>query len=118
MSAENVVQIVGNLAEDPELRFTPDGAAVANLRVGVNQRFFNRESNQWESRLDGFFTIVVWRTQAEQVADCTKKGDRVQVSGRLRNRSFEDRDGVTRYKTEIHAEEVGLSLRFPSDGED
>lgn len=112
MAIENVITIVGNLADDPELRYTPSGVAVANVRVAVNQRFFNRETNQFDERLDGFFTCNVWRDMAENVADSLKKGMRVVVCGRLRSRSYEDRDGNTRWVTEIEADEVSPSLRF------
>ncbi len=112
MANDNVITIVGNLADEPELRFTPNGVAVTNIRVAVNQRFFNRESNQWDERLDGFFTVNVWRDYAENVADSLHKGNRVMVTGRLRSRSYEDRDGQTRWVTEIEADEVCPSLRW------
>lgn len=109
---ENMITIVGNLADDPELRYTPNGVAVANVRVAVNQRFFNRETNQWDERLDGFFTVNVWRDYAENVAESLKKGARVVVTGRLRSRSYDDREGQTRWVTEIEADEVCPSLKW------
>ena len=112
MATDNVITIVGNLADDPELRYTPNGVAVANCRVAVNQRFFNRESNSWDERLDGFFTVNVWRDHAENVAESLTKGTRVMVTGRLRSRSYEDREGQTRWVTEIEADEVCPSLRW------
>jgi single-strand DNA-binding protein len=112
VAIENVITIVGNLADDPELRYTPSGVAVANVRVAVNQRFYNRETNQFDERLDGFFTCNVWREMAENVADSLKKGARVVVCGRLRSRSYEDREGNTRWVTEIEADEICPSLRF------
>jgi single-strand DNA-binding protein len=112
VATDNVITIVGNLADDPELRYTPAGAAVANIRVAVNQRFFNKETNQWDDRLDGFFTVNVWRDYAENVADSLHRGTRVMVTGRLRSRSYEDKDGQTRWVTEIEADEVCPSLKW------
>ncbi|MDQ3538400.1 MAG: single-stranded DNA-binding protein [Actinomycetota bacterium] len=112
MATDNVITIVGNLTDDPELRYTPAGAAVANLRVAVNQRFFNKETNQWDDRLDGFFTVNVWRDYAENVADSLHRGTRVLVTGRLRSRSYEDKEGQTRWVTEIEADEICPSLKW------
>ncbi|MGI8574522.1 MAG: single-stranded DNA-binding protein [Egibacteraceae bacterium] len=112
MANDNIITIVGNLADDPELRYTPNGVAVCNTRVAVNQRFFNKETNGWDERLDGFFTCNVWRDMAENVAESLSKGTRVLVTGRLRSRSYEDRDGNTRWVTEIEADEVCPSLRW------
>ena len=112
MANENIITIVGNLADDPELRYTPNGAAVANMRVAVNRRRFNRETNAWDEELDGFFTVNVWRDYAENVAESLRRGNRVLVTGRLRSRSYEDKDGQTKWITEIEAEEVCPSLRW------
>jgi single-strand DNA-binding protein len=112
MANDNVVTIVGNLADDPELRYTQNGLAVASVRVAVNQRFFNKETNGWDERLDGFFSCNVWRDYAENVAESLKRGDRVLVTGRLRSRSYEDKDGVTKWVTEIEADEICPTLRF------
>jgi single-strand DNA-binding protein len=112
LATENIVTVVGNLADDPELRYTPAGVAVANVRVAVNQRFFNKDTNAWDERLDGFFTCNVWRDHAENVAESLKKGTRVLVTGRLRSRSYEDKDGQTRWVTEIEADEICPSLRW------
>jgi single-strand DNA-binding protein len=112
MANENVITIVGNLADDPELRYTPNGVAVANVRVAVNQRFFNKETNAWDERLDGFFTCNVWRDHAENIAESLHRGTRVMVTGRLRSRSYEDKDGQTRWVTEIEADEICPSLRW------
>lgn len=112
MATENVITIIGNLADDPELRYTPTGTAVANVRVAVNRRFRNRESGEWDERLDGFFRCNVWREQAENVANSLSKGARVLVTGRLTSRSFEDKEGQTRWVTEIEADEVCPSLRW------
>lgn len=112
MATDNQITIVGNLADDPDLRFTPSGIAVTDLRVAVNRRRRNRETNEWEDLLDGFFTVNVWRDMAENVAESLKKGDRVLVTGRLTSRSYEDREGNTRWVTEILADEVCPSLRW------
>jgi single-strand DNA-binding protein len=112
MATENVITIVGNLADDPELRYTPNGVAVTTLRVAVNQRFFNKETNGWDERLDGFFSVNVWRDYAENVAESLKRGARVLVTGRLRSRSYEDKEGQTRWVTEIEADEVCPSLKW------
>jgi single-strand DNA-binding protein len=109
---DNVVTIVGNLADDPELRYTQAGVAVANVRVAVNQRFFNKDTNAWDERLDGFFTCNVWREYAENVAESLHRGDRVLVTGRLRSRSYEDKEGVTKWITEVEADEICPTLRF------
>lgn len=110
--ADNVITIVGNLTDDPELRYTPNGVAVANMRVAVNRRFRNQQSNEWEDRLDGFFTVNVWRDLAENVAESLHRGDRVLVQGRLQSRSYENKEGETRWVTEIEADEVCPSLRW------
>jgi single-strand DNA-binding protein len=109
---DNVITIVGNLTDDPELRYTTGGVPVANVRVAVNQRFFNRDKNDWDDRLDGYFTVNVWRDQAENVANSLHRGDRVLVAGRLRSRSYETKDGDTRWVTEIEADEIAPSLRW------
>ncbi len=112
MATDNVITIVGNLTDDPELRFTPQGAAVANFSVAVNQRFFNKETNAWDERLDGFFRVNIWRDYAENVAESLTRGARVLVTGRLRSRSYEDKEGQTRWVTEIEADEVCPTLRW------
>lgn len=106
------ITIAGNLADDPELRFTPNGTAVANLRVAVNDSYYDRQKGEWKEVLRGFFTVNVWRDQAESVAQYLKKGHRVIVRGILRNRSYETQDGQTRWVTEIEADEIGKSLLF------
>jgi single-strand DNA-binding protein len=112
VATDNQVVLVGNLADDPELRFTRNGVPVTNVRVAVNQRFFNRETEQWDDRLDGFFTANVWRDQAQNVADSLAKGTRVLVTGRVRTRSYETQNGETRWVTEVEADEVCPSLRW------
>ncbi|MEW2393126.1 single-stranded DNA-binding protein [Streptomyces venezuelae] len=113
MSGETVITVVGNLVDDVELRFTPAGAAVAKFRVASTPRRFNRDANAWEDDKDGslFLTCSVWRQQAEHAAETLSKGMRVIVQGRLKQRSFEDREGVKRTVYELDVEEVGPSLR-------
>ncbi len=110
--ADNVITIVGNLTDDPELRFTPNGVAVANVRVAVNRRIRNAQTNDWEDKLDGYFTVNVWRDHAENVAESLHRGNRVLVTGRLISRSYQDKDGQTRWVTEIEADEICPSLRW------
>ena len=112
MATENIITIVGNLTDDPDLRYTPAGAAVANLSVAVNRRFFNKETNAWDEKLDGFFRVNIWRDYAENVAESLKRGARVLVTGRLISRSYEDKEGQTKWITEIEADEVCPSLRW------
>ena len=112
MATENQITIVGNLADDPELRYTPSGTPVTNIRVAVNRRRRDPQTNEWTDELDGFFTCNVWRDQAENVAESLTKGSRVLVTGRLRSRSYEDNQGQTRWVTEIEADEVCPSLRW------
>ena len=112
MATENIITVIGNLTDDPELRYTPAGAAVANMSVAVNRRFFNKETNSWDDKVDGFFRVNVWRDYAENVAESLKRGHRVLVTGRLISRSYEDKDGQTKWITEIEADEVCPSLRW------
>jgi single-strand DNA-binding protein len=111
MAGGNQVVIVGNLVDDPELRYTPNGAAVANFRVAVNRRFQDA-SGAWKDGETSYFRINAWRTLAENVAESLTKGSRVIVSGRLRSRSWENPEGETRSAVEIEADEVGPSLRW------
>ena len=112
MPSFNRVILIGRLTRDPELRYTPAGAAVANMRVAVNRRRFNRETNGWDEELDGFFAVNIWRDHAENIAESLKRGQRVVVIGRLKSRSYEDKEGQTRWVTEIEADEVCPSLRW------
>ncbi|MEA2506783.1 MAG: single-strand DNA-binding protein [Actinomycetota bacterium] len=109
--ADNTVTLVGNVTDDPELRFTPSGAAVANFTVAVNRRYKNADG-QWEDKLDGFFRCNCWRDMAEHVAESLTKGTRIVVTGRLQQRSWEDQDGGKRSAFEIQVDEVGPSLRW------
>jgi single-strand DNA-binding protein len=110
MASDNTVTLVGNITDDPELRFTPSGSAVANFTVAVNRRI-NRDG-QWEDRLDGFFRCNCWRDMAENVAESLQKGMRVMVVGRLQQRSWDDSEGNKRSSFEIQVDEVGPSLRW------
>jgi single-strand DNA-binding protein len=104
------VMLVGNLTDDPELRFTPNGAAVANFRLAVTPRV--REGDSWKDGETSFFRINVWRQQAENVAETLQKGTRCIVVGRLRTRSWETPEGEKRSVTEVEADEIGPSLKF------
>src|SRR5919198_4663133 len=110
MPTDNYTSIVGNLVDDPELRFTGNGTAVANLRVAVTQRI--QQDGTWRDGETSFFKVNVWRGQAENLADSLAKGDRVMVSGRLRQRSWETPEGEKRSVTELEADEVGASLKW------
>ena len=111
MAIGNSVTLVGNLTDDPELRFTPQGVAVANFRVAVNQRFKDAQGN-WQDGETSYFRINCWRQLAENVAETLTRGSRAIVSGRLKFRQWETQDGETRSVVEIEAEEVGPSLKF------
>src|ERR687896_99913 len=111
MATNNTITIVGNVNDDPELRFTPSGLPVANFTVAVNQRFKNA-SGQWEDRLDGFFRCSCWRDMAENVAESIQKGQRLMVVGRLQEQRWEDQEGGKRSRVEIQVDEVGPSLRW------
>ncbi len=111
MASDNVVTLVGNITDDPELRFTPSGAPVANFTVAVNRRSRNQDGT-WNDKLDGFFRCNCWRDMAENVAESLQKGTRVVVVGRLQQRSWEDQDGNKRSAFEVQVDEVGPSLRW------
>jgi single-strand DNA-binding protein len=110
MASENVVTLVGNITDDPELRFTPSGLPVANFTVAVNRRV--PKDGGWEDKLEGFFRCSCWRDMAENVAESLTKGSRVMVVGRLQQRSWEDQDGNKRSAVEVQVDEVGPSLRW------
>ena len=110
MSGETVITVVGNLVDDPELRFTPSGAAVAKFRVASTPRVFDRQSNEWKDGEGLFLTCSVWRQAAENVAESLGRGMRVIVQGQLKQRSYEDRDQVKRTVYEIDVYEVGPAL--------
>jgi len=111
MSGETVITVVGNLVDDPELRFTPDGAAVAKFRVASTPRTFDKQTNEWRDGESLFLACSVWRQAAENVAESLQKGMRVIVQGRLKQRSYEDKQGVKRTVYELDVDDVGPSLR-------
>ena len=111
MAGETVITVVGNLVDDPELRFTPSGAAVAKFRVASTPRTFDRQTNEWKDGESLFLTCSVWRQAVENVAESLQRGMRVVVQGRLKQRSYEDREGVKRTVYELDVEEVGPSLK-------
>lgn len=111
MAVENQVVIVGNLTDDPELRYTPNGAAVANFSVAVNRRYRD-QSGEWKDGETSFFRVNAWRTLAENLAESLTRGARVVVVGRLRTRSWETPEGENRSVTEIEADEAAPSLRW------
>ncbi|WP_018025036.1 single-stranded DNA-binding protein [Corynebacterium ulceribovis] len=106
------ITVVGNLVADPELRFTPNGAAVANFRIASTPRRFNSQTNEWEDGEALFLTCNIWRQAAENVAESLTRGMRVIVTGRLRQRSYQTREGENRTVFEIEVDEVGPSLRY------
>jgi single-strand DNA-binding protein len=111
MAGETVITVIGNLVDDPELRFTPSGAAVAKFRVASTPRTFDRQTNEWKDGESLFLTCSVWRQAAENVAESLQKGMRVVVQGRLKQRSYEDNQGIKRTVYELDVEEVGPSLK-------
>jgi single-strand DNA-binding protein len=112
MAGETIITVVGNLTADPELRFTPSGAAVANFTVASTPRTFDRQSGEWKDGEALFMRCNVWRQPAENVAESLTRGARVIVSGRLKQRSFETREGEKRTVVELEVDEVGPSLRY------
>ena len=113
MAAGDVtITVIGNLTDDPELRFTPSGAAVAKFRVASTPRFLDRQTNEWKDGEPLFLTCNVWRQMAENVAESLQRGARVMVSGRLRQRSYETREGEKRTVFELEVDEIGPSLRY------
>ncbi len=112
MAGETVITVVGNLTADPELRFLPSGAAVANFTVASTPRTFDRQSGEWKDGDALFLNCSVWRQAAENVAESLRKGMRVLVQGRLRQRSYETQQGERRTVVELEVDEVGPSLRY------
>jgi single-strand DNA-binding protein len=112
MAGETVITVVGNLVDDPELRFTPSGAAVANFRIASTPRTFDRQTNEWKDGDALFLSCSVWRQAAENVAESLQTGMRVVVQGRLKSRQYETREGEKRTVFEIDVEEVGPSLKY------
>jgi single-strand DNA-binding protein len=114
MAGETTITVIGNLVDDPELRFTPSGAPVANFRIASTPRTFDRQSNEWKDGDTLFLSCAVWRQAAENVAESLQRGMRVIVQGRLKSRQYETREGEKRTVFEIDVEEVGPSLRSAS----
>jgi len=112
MAGDTTITLIGNLTADPELRFTPSGAAVANFTVASTPRTFDRQTQEWKDGEAMFITCAAWRNLAENVAESLTKGSRVIVSGRLRSRSYEGREGERRTVFEIEVDEIGPSLRY------
>jgi single-strand DNA-binding protein len=112
--SDNQVTLTGNLTDDPELRFTPSGVAVASFRLAVDQRVWDTDG--WKDGESSYFRVNVWRDQAEHVSRSLQKGARCVVVGRLRSRSWETPEGQRRSAVEVDAEEVGMSLRFAAVG--
>jgi single-strand DNA-binding protein len=112
MAGDTIITVVGNLVDDPELRFTPSGAAVANFRIASTPRIFDRQTNEWKDGDALFLSCSVWRQAAENVAESLQRGMRVIVQGRLKQRSYETREGEKRTVVELEVDEVGPSLAF------
>ncbi|BCN56383.1 single-stranded DNA-binding protein [Rhodococcus hoagii] len=112
MAGDTVITVIGNLTADPELRFTPAGAAVANFTVASTPRTFDRQTNEWKDGEALFLRCNIWREAAENVAESLTRGSRVIVSGRLKQRSYETREGEKRTVVELEVDEIGPSLRY------
>jgi single-strand DNA-binding protein len=112
VAGDTTITVVGNLTADPELRFTPSGAAVANFTVASTPRTFDRQSGEWKDGEALFLRCNIWREAAENVAESLTRGSRVIVSGRLKQRSFETREGEKRTVFEVEVDEIGPSLRY------
>lgn len=111
-AGDTTITVVGNLTADPELRFTPSGAAVANFTVASTPRIYDRQSGEWKDGEALFLRCNIWREAAENVAESLTRGSRVIVTGRLKQRSFETREGEKRTVVEVEVDEVGPSLRY------
>lgn len=112
MAGDTVITVVGNLTGDPELRFTPNGAAVANFTIASTPRVFDRQSGEWKEGETLFLRASAWREAAENIAETLKKGMRVIAQGRLKSRSYETKEGERRTSMELEIDEIGPSLRF------
>ena len=110
-AGDTTITVIGNLTDDPELRFTPSGAAVAKFRVASTPRFLDKTTNEWKDGESLFLSCTVWRQAAENVAESLQRGTRVIVSGRLKQRSYETREGEKRTVIELEVDEIGPSLR-------
>ncbi len=112
MAGETTITVIGNLTDDPELRFTPSGAAVAKFRIASTPRTLDRATGEWKDGEPLFLACSVWRQAAENVAESLQRGSRVIVSGRLRQRSYETKEGEKRTVYELEVDEIGPSLRY------
>jgi single-strand DNA-binding protein len=112
MAGDTNITLIGNLTDDPELRFTPSGAAVAKFRIASTPRYLDRQSGEWKDGEALFLTCNVWRQAAENVAESLQRGARVIVSGRLKQRTYETKEGEKRTVFEVEVDEIGPSLRY------
>ena len=112
MAGDTTITVVGNLTADPELRFTPSGAAVANFTVASTPRIYDRQSGEWKDGEALFLRCNIWREAAENVAESLTRGSRVIVTGRLKQRSFETKEGEKRTVMEVEVDEIGPSLKY------
>jgi single-strand DNA-binding protein len=112
MAGETIITVIGNLTDDPELKFTPSGAAVANFTVASTPRTFDKQTNEWKDGDALFLRCAAWRQLAENVAESLQKGQRVVVTGALRVRQYERQDGSKGTSVEMNVDEVGPSLRY------
>src|SRR5579875_3898387 len=112
VAGDTTITVVGNLTADPELRFTPSGAAVANFTVASTPRIYDRQTGEWKDGEALFLRCNIWREAAENVAESLTRGSRVIVQGRLKQRSFETREGEKRTVVEVEVDEIGPSLKF------
>jgi len=112
VAGDTIITVVGNLTADPELRFTPSGASVANFTVASTPRIFDRQSNEWKDGDALFMRCSIWREAAENVAESLTRGSRVVVQGRLKQRSYETREGEKRTVVELEVDEIGPSLKY------
>ena len=114
MAGETTITLIGNLTNDPELRFTPSGSAVSNFTVAATPRTFDRQANEWKDGETLFLRCSLWREAAENVAESLTKGMRVILTGRLKSRSYETKEGEKRTVVELEVDEIGPSLRYAS----
>ena len=112
MAGDTIITVVGNLTADPELRYTPNGVAVANFTIASTPRVYDRQSGEWKDGEALFLRCSIWRDAAENVAESLTKGTRVIVQGRLQQRSYTDREGNNRTSIELQVDEIGPSLRY------
>ena len=112
MAGDTTITIIGNLTDDPELRYTPNGAAVANFTVASTPRFLDKATNEWKDGEALFLRCSIWRQAAENVAESLTRGARVIVSGRLKQRSYETKEGEKRTVYEVECDEIGPSLKY------